>query len=223
VASIDCTACPRFKRRPSTQELTEISRPSAETLVFIRDHTRGPSPTLTVAVLLKSMQRLGYLPACGCAVRGGRAHSLCLRVPPTTALDVGTRTLHRHHAAIRDFLQVRAWGPEARHIAISAVHAPAAVQDHPADLINVAIEELVRRCPPSADSTGSSNVSALSSTRACSNLWWAAARMTMSSCSTGYFMPSRASAASLMQSNSHRRGHRCHTQAEHDDGLVFWG
>jgi hypothetical protein len=35
-------------------------------------------------------------------------------------------------------------GPDARHVAVAAVHAAAALQDHPADLINVAIEELVR-------------------------------------------------------------------------------
>ena len=62
MASIERTAYPRFKRRPSAQELTEVYTPSSEELVFIRAHARGPSPTLTVAVLLKSMQRLGYLP-----------------------------------------------------------------------------------------------------------------------------------------------------------------
>ena len=47
--------------RPSAQELSEVYTPTAEELVFIRESARGPSPTLTVAVLLKSMQRLGYL------------------------------------------------------------------------------------------------------------------------------------------------------------------
>jgi hypothetical protein len=144
VASIERTAYPRFKRRPSAQELTEVYTPSGEELVFIRDHARGPSPTLTVAVLLKSMQRLGYLPRLQDVPFAVVAHiRSCLRLPPNTALEVGARTLYRHHAAIRDFLQVRPWGTDARHIAISAVHATAAVQDHPADLINVAIEELV--------------------------------------------------------------------------------
>ncbi len=69
----------------------------------------------------------------------------CLRLPPDTALEVGERTLYRHHAAIRDFLQVRPWGPDARLAAAAAVHQAAQVQEHPADLINVAIEELVRQ------------------------------------------------------------------------------
>ena len=38
MASIERTAYPRFKRRPSAQELTEVYTPSAEELVF---HARG--------------------------------------------------------------------------------------------------------------------------------------------------------------------------------------
>ena len=47
--------------RPSAQELSEVYTPTAEELVFIRESARGPSPTLTVAVLLKTVQRLAYL------------------------------------------------------------------------------------------------------------------------------------------------------------------
>ena len=57
VASIERTAYPRFKRRPSAQELTDVYTPTAEELAFIRAHSRGPSQTLTVEVMLKSMQR----------------------------------------------------------------------------------------------------------------------------------------------------------------------
>jgi hypothetical protein len=68
-----------------------------------------------------------------------------LRLPAATALDVTPRTLYRHHEQIRAHLQVRSWGPEARRATIVAVHQAAQVMDHPADLINVAIEELVRQ------------------------------------------------------------------------------
>lgn len=40
---------------------------------------------------------------------------------------------------------MRAWGADGRHIAVAAVYQAAQVMDHPADLINVAIEELVRQ------------------------------------------------------------------------------
>ena len=61
MASIERTAYPRFERRPSAQELSEVYTPTAEELVFIRESARGPSPTLTVVVLLKTVQRLAYL------------------------------------------------------------------------------------------------------------------------------------------------------------------
>src|SRR5438128_12616402 len=69
----------------------------------------------------------------------------CMRLAPNTALDVGIRTLYRRHAAIREFLLVRPWESDALHVAAAAVRKAAEVQDYPADLINVAIEELVRQ------------------------------------------------------------------------------
>jgi uncharacterized protein DUF4158 len=40
---------------------------------------------------------------------------------------------------------VRPYGPAGRHVAAAAVHRAATVKDHPADLLNIAIEELVRQ------------------------------------------------------------------------------
>src|SRR5713226_9104918 len=146
MTSIERTAYPRFKRRPSAQELADVYTPTTEELVFIRASARGPSPTLTVAVLLKSIQRLGYLPRLQDVPFAVVAHiRSCLRLPPNRALDIGVRTLYRHHAAIREFLNVRPWESDALHVAAAAAHKAAEVQDHPADLINVAIEELVRQ------------------------------------------------------------------------------
>jgi TnpA family transposase len=99
-------------------------------------------------VLLKAFQRLGYFPRLQDVPFPVLAHiRSCLRLSPDTTLEVTPRTLYKHHQAIREFLQVTAWGSEARHVAIAAVHQAAQAKDAPADLINVAIEELVRqRC-----------------------------------------------------------------------------
>src|SRR5438094_30971 len=131
MASIERTAYPRFKRRPSAQELSEVYTPTVEERVFIRESARGPSPTLTVAVLLKSMQRLGYLPRLQDVPFAVVAHiRSCLRLPPNTALDVGVRTLYRHHAALREFLQVRPWGSAAPPRAAAAVRHAGEVPHH---------------------------------------------------------------------------------------------
>src|SRR4030088_2994594 len=62
MTSIERTAYPRLKRRPSAQELADVYTPMVEDLGFIRATARGPSSTLTLSVLLKVFQRLGHLP-----------------------------------------------------------------------------------------------------------------------------------------------------------------
>jgi hypothetical protein len=131
MASIDRTAYPRLKRRPSAQELADIYTPSREELAFVRATARGPAPTLTVAVLLKVFMRLGYFPRLQDVPFAIVTHlRSCLRLPHDTALDVTPRTLYKHHQAIRSYLRVTAWGPEARHAAVAAVHEAAQVMDH---------------------------------------------------------------------------------------------
>jgi hypothetical protein len=146
VTSLERTAYPRFKRRPSAQELREVYTPNAADLLFTQATARGPAPTLTLVVLLKAFERLGYFPRLQEVPFAVVAHlRSCLRLPADTSLEVTPRTLYKHHAAIREYLRVIAWGAHARHVAVVAVHDAAQVKDHPADLINVAIEELVRQ------------------------------------------------------------------------------
>jgi hypothetical protein len=65
-----------------------------------------------------------------------------------------SKSLYRHQKAIRDYLNVRSYNKETLHIATSAIHQAAQVMDNPADLINVAIEELIKeRCELPAFST----------------------------------------------------------------------
>lgn len=69
----------------------------------------------------------------------------CLRLDQQTPFGYdGPRTLYRHHHGIRDFLQVKAYEKEARRLTIQAVYEAAQVMDNPADLINVALETLIK-------------------------------------------------------------------------------
>lgn len=54
------------------------------------------------------------------------------------------RTLYRHQQAVREYLQVQPFDESARRAIATIVRQSALVMDNPADLINVAIEELVR-------------------------------------------------------------------------------
>ncbi|MBA3804371.1 MAG: DUF4158 domain-containing protein [Acidobacteria bacterium] len=146
MASIERTAYPRFKRNPSSHDLNELHTPTEEETAFAQKLARSPTHLLALVILLKSFQRLGYLPkleevppAIVSHLRG------CLHLKPEVAPGYEeARTLYRHHRAIRDFLSVKAYGKDARHLAIMAVYDAAQTMDNPADLINVALETLVK-------------------------------------------------------------------------------
>jgi Domain of unknown function (DUF4158) len=62
VASIDRTAYPRFKRVVSSRELAESFTPTAEEITWARGRTQTEGHLLSLVVLLKCYQRLGYFP-----------------------------------------------------------------------------------------------------------------------------------------------------------------
>jgi len=147
MASVERTAYPRFKRSPLAKELDALYTPTDEELNFALKFARKPQFRFGLLVLLKSFQRLGYFPAIGDVPSSVIQHI-------QTASDLGavtlptyeeSRTLYRHHQAIRERLGVSAWGDHGLRIAGEAMSTAAKVMDNPADLINVAIEELVRQ------------------------------------------------------------------------------
>ena len=147
MASIERTAYPRFKRNPSIRELEALYTPTDDEMHFARIIARKYQPRFGLLLLLKAFQRLGYFPAVddipATIVQHVRiAAGIDAEIP---SLYAELRTLYRHHQAIRERLGVSAWGEEGLRVASEAMAAAAEVMDNPADLINVAIEELVRQ------------------------------------------------------------------------------
>ncbi len=62
MASIERTAYPRFKQNLTPTELEQLYQPSLEEINFVRHHARGDRQQLTLLVLLKTHQHLGYAP-----------------------------------------------------------------------------------------------------------------------------------------------------------------
>lgn len=147
MASIERTAYPRFKHVPTSRELTMVYTPIDEERAFVERTACGASRRLTLVVLLKTFQHLGYMPPLHQVPEAIITHlRTVLQLPAGTACNVDSpRTMYRHYQAVREFLGVRAFDQHARHAAIAAVHRAAQTMDNPADLINVAIEELVRK------------------------------------------------------------------------------
>lgn len=156
MASIERTAYPRFKRLPTAKELREIYTPTSQEIEFSYQAARGAQNRLTLLALLKAFQRLGYFPSLDQIPQPIILHiATCLRVPENVTVGYDNlRTLYRHHRTIREYLEVIPYGKHARHVAIEAVFKATHVQDNPADLINVAIAELIKeRCELPAFST----------------------------------------------------------------------
>jgi len=68
-----------------------------------------------------------------------------MKLPSDLVPDIAPATLQRYHVAIREHLEVNASGKQIRHVAARAMQTAAQTMNHPADLINAAIEMLRKR------------------------------------------------------------------------------
>jgi TnpA family transposase len=146
VASIERTAYPRFKRHYTPNELSEIYTPTKIEIAFALKVTTGEENYFNLLVLLKVFQRLGYFPQIAdipVAIINYVRAALHLRE------DMGLNyqyppTLSRHKKAIRFYLQVTPFNQKGKALITEIIIESAYRMDNPADLINVAIEELVK-------------------------------------------------------------------------------
>lgn len=147
LASIERTAYPRFKRTSTVKELREVYTPTAAEVEFARTIARGEAPVLSLLLLLKEFQRLGYFPQLEEIPKPIVNHiASSLGLAPGVTPTIRPTTLYKYHKAIREYLAVISYSKSARHIAIVAVYKAAQVMDNPADLVNnVAIAELINQ------------------------------------------------------------------------------
>lgn len=142
------TAYPRIKSNLSEREAGEGYTPVREELVWVDSVARGETK-LFLLVMLKVFQRLGYfMPLAEVPKVIVRHVAKTVGLQPSaynlTEYD-RSATRKRHMALIRDYMKVHAYGTEARKAIVHVVAEAARTKDTPADLINVAVEELVRQ------------------------------------------------------------------------------
>jgi TnpA family transposase len=148
MASIERTAYPRLRPLLSTEELQtfyELTEPERH---FIRQSARGNRQRLTLAVLVKTRQQLGYFPALG-DVPEQLVNHLTEQLGFSDPMDLldETRlkpTLHRYRTTIRTFLGSQPYSSQDQERVEQAVCTAATTMSDPADLINVAVETLVQ-------------------------------------------------------------------------------
>lgn len=149
LASIDRTAYPRFKRVVSARELAEAFTPTPDEVEWARGRTQSDEHFLALVVRMKSYQRLGYFPKLAdvpTVVVDHVRDKLELAQEVAAEADA-ERTAKRHRQFVRDRLGVKYTPAKVREVAESAIRTAVQSKDNPADLINVALDELVRqRC-----------------------------------------------------------------------------
>jgi hypothetical protein len=110
--------------------------------------SKGEPARLGFLILLKTFQRLGYFIALRDVPRSiiehiGHDQGLLI-VPDTMAEYDESGTRRRHVAIIRKYLRVKSFDESGQALLSSAVRLAAARMEDLADIINVAIEELIR-------------------------------------------------------------------------------
>jgi hypothetical protein len=146
VASIERTAYPRFKRYYTANELDKIYTPTRIEIAFALKVTAGEENHFNLLVLLKVFQRLGYFPKITdipLAIINHIRTVLDLQEDRTFSYQYPS-TLSRHKKAIRSYLQVSPFNQKGKAIITAVITESALRMDNPADLINVAIEEVVK-------------------------------------------------------------------------------
>ena len=139
------TAYPSFKQRPTAKELAELYTPTAAENEFVGSRAKSYPGRLRLMVLLKSFQRLGYFPQHEAVpIPVIEYLRTCMRLRPLISAEPSLRARRYYQEEIRAYLGVKPYAKSAYSLAAKIVAQAAQAKDHPADLINIAIEELVK-------------------------------------------------------------------------------
>ncbi len=141
------TAYPRLKTTVSPAELAQIWTATAEERAWVTQAARGPVAQFGLLATLKCVQRLGYFVPLADLPRPVWDH-LVQTIRPARIRDQLLRYDHgstrwRHRSLIRAYLHLTPFDAPARHLAVRTRQDAVARREAVADLVNVAVEELV--------------------------------------------------------------------------------
>lgn len=144
MTSIDRTAYPRFHGFVSARELMEEFTPTADETGWARERTSTDQAFLVLVIWLKCYQRLRRFPGVDEVPDAVVGHiRTALKLPDDLVVQVeAVRSAARYRDYVRERLGVKYDASDVRGIAEAAIRAAAVTKDNPADLINVALEEL---------------------------------------------------------------------------------
>lgn len=147
--TIQETAYPRLKNHVSARDLAGIYTPNLDELALAKQVTRGAVAQLGFLILLKVFQRLGYFVPISQVPVAIIEHIAGIAQIQSAITDLAgydlSGTRKRHLQIIRQTLHINCYDKNARHILLLAMSQAARTKEELADLINVGIEELVRK------------------------------------------------------------------------------
>ena len=148
MTTIHETAYPRLKSSVSRRELIDLYTPTQAEVELATPVSKGEPARLGFVILLKTIQGLGYFIALRDVPRGIIEHighdQGMLIVPDTMAEYDESGTRRRHVPIIRKYLGVKSSDENGQALLSSTVRLAAVRMEDLADIINVAIEELIR-------------------------------------------------------------------------------
>ncbi|MDE1465851.1 Tn3 family transposase [Spartinivicinus poritis] len=144
------TAYPRFKSNLTDTELSEIYTPTDNELAFARRHSGNQAERLALLLQLKVVQRLGYftqLTEIPTTIRSHIAQHAHIKGVSKTQLRnldrAGTR--HRLRHLVRSRLKIKPFEDGGTEVVAESTAIAAQTMQELVDIINVAIEELIRQ------------------------------------------------------------------------------
>jgi TnpA family transposase len=141
MTAIERTAYRRLHARPTPHELAELFTPTPEEITFAQASTRGKEQQFAFLALMKCYQYLRYFPDLErVPLQILQYLRTCLALPPTTPCATPKRSRLRYYALIRPFCGITYDPERARDMVTDAIQQAARTMDHPADLINAALE-----------------------------------------------------------------------------------
>lgn len=148
MTAIHETAYPRLKSHPSKEELLRVYTLTDEELKFVRSQTRRPTALLSLSILLKTFQRLGYFVRISSVPHDVVEHiSECLELK-TYGLNLesydSSGARQRHIKVIRKYLDIKAVGKETLNYLKNNLLEAATTKDEIADIINVGLESMAK-------------------------------------------------------------------------------
>ena len=143
------TAYPLLTASPTSRELADVYTPDLFELKFAEERTREAGPRVALLVLLKTFRRLGYfvkLADVPASIIRHIARAAGYETPPGGLDEYDQSTVRaRHMTLVRLWTGVSAFDRQALKIVIQSCVEASRVREDLADIINIAIEELIRK------------------------------------------------------------------------------